>query len=502
MANLIPQSATILNWSQGWPPISRHGGITTQPSGSIPGAIQGGHGIEHTRSAAMPTANALARRSREPFDVSHLVCEAAERQVLAGIVVNLDRDLAAARTIMAELSPEMIYGDTTRPLFMLVKAVLADVPAPSRADVLAALRRAGHGQGDEVFTVFVDAVADYAGMEPQAVRLAREAAIELRANHERRQAIHAAELVARSGGSPDDLTAMIRQLERVQSAANAATGNRPLTLLDAVDAWAKHERAPVVATGLGWFDGPTEGGLPVGGITALVALPNAGKSPLALQMTLAALIRDPTLRAVWGLGEMTLQAMARRTACVASTMLDGSDPVTMQGAGDRTAAARAANLALCNVIGDRLAIVPAPLTVDRIEERVIATGARLVVIDYLQLIRGGDATDRVQELEHIIGRIRDLAITRECAVVCISSMARAANTTTRIGSCAKGATEIDYAVELLYVGEADANGHDVTWRCLKARNLEKRDLVLYFDGASQTFSQSGFDEFSSFAPRS
>lgn len=435
------------------------------------------------------------------FDVSCLVCEAAERQVLAGVLVNLDRDLAAARTISDDVTPAMMHGELTLPLFTVTRGVLQNSPDPSRADVLAALRRAGHGEGSEVFTLFVDIVSDYAGLEPKAARLAREAAAEVRENHERRQAIHAAEAVVRGNGRPDDLAAMIKQLEQVQAAVNDAAGNRPLTLLDAVDAWAKHERAPVVPTGLGWFDGPTEGGLPVGGITALVALPNAGKSPLALQMTLAALIRDPTLRAVWGLGEMTLQAMARRTACVASTMLDGCEPVTMQGAGDRTAAARAANVALCNVIGDRLAIVPAPLTVDRIEQRVVATGARLVVIDYLQLIRGGDATDRVQELEHIIGRIRDLAITRECAVVCISSMARAAGSAKNIGSCAKGATEIDYAVELLYVGEADDNGHDVTWRCLKARNLEKRDLALYFDGASQTFSMRGFDEFSAFAPR-
>lgn len=440
-------------------------------------------------------------RSRDPFDVSHLVCEAAERQLLAGVLINLDHDRAAARSIMAEVAPEMLYGEHTGPLFTIAHRVLADVADPSRADVLAALHRAGHSQGDDVFNLFVDAVTEWAGMEPQAARLAREAAVEVRVNHERRQAVHAAEIVVRSGGSPDDLTGMIRQLERVQAATNAAAGNRPLTLLDAVDAWGRHECTPVVPTGLGWFDGPTEGGLPVGGITALVAKPNAGKSPLALQMTLAALIRDSELRAVWGLGEMTLQQWARRTACLASTMLDGCDPVTMQGAGDRSKAARAANLALCNVIGDRLAIVPAPLTVDRIEERVIATSARLVVIDYLQLIRGTDATDRVQELEQIIGRIRDLAITRECAVVCISSMSSSANASTRIGSCAKGATEIDYAVELLYVGEADGNGHDVTWRCLKARNLEKRDLLLYFDGASQTFSLRGFDEFSLMSPR-
>lgn len=449
----------------------------------------------------MPTASKRPARARDPFDVSHLVAEAAEHQVLAGILVNLDRDPAAAREVVAQVSPEMTYGESTGPLFSVVSEVLNAVPDASRADVLAGLHRAGHDRGSDVHSLFVDLVSEWAGLESKAATLARDAVAEVRDNHARRHAIHAVEVVARSGGQPDDFAGLLRNLERVQAACNGASGSRLLTLIDAVDAWAKHERAPVVATGLGWFDGPTEGGLPIGGITAIIAPPNAGKSPFALQMTLAAMIRDQALRAVWGLGEMTLQAMARRTACVASTMLDGCDPVTMQGAGDRTKAARAANVALCNVIGERLAIVPAPLTVDRIEERVIATGARLVVIDYLQLIRGGDATDRVQELEHIIGRIRDLAITRECAVVCISSMARSAGATSRIGQLAKGATEIDYAVELLYVGDVDANGHDVTWRCMKARNLEKRDLELYFDGASQTFSLRGFTEFQSFPPR-
>lgn len=449
----------------------------------------------------MPTVRTLARNPRDPFSVSHLVCESAEREVLAGILVNLDRDREAARAILASVPPDTFYGVVTEPLFAVVRQVLADVPDASRADVLAALNRAGHVRGDDVHALFIEIVTEFAGMEPQAARLAREAAADVRENHERRQAIHAAELVARSGGNPNECAALVRQLERLQAASNAAKGNRPITLIDCVDAWAKHERTPVVPTGLGWFDGPTEGGLPIGGIVALVACPNVGKSALALQLTLAALVESPDLRAVWGLGEMTPQALARRAACVASTMLDGCDPVTMQGAGDRTKAARAANVALCNVVGDRLAIVPAPLTVDGIEERVIATGARLIVIDYLQLIHTADSTDRVQELEHIIGRIRDLAITRECAIVCISSMARSAGTSSRIGQLAKGATEIDYAVELLYMGEADDDGPNVTWHCKKARNLERRDLLLTFDGATQTYSPRGFDEFARFSGR-
>jgi replicative DNA helicase len=449
----------------------------------------------------MAVARAIRRPSVDPFDVSHIVAEVAERELLAGILVNLDRDLAVARQIMAEVSPEMIYGDATAPLFNIVHRVLHDVADASRVDVVSELQRAKHGEGSEPYTLCIDLLREYLGLEHRAAELARAAVAEVRQTHARRQAIYAAESVALSGGSPEDLPELLRSLERVHAASDEAGGNRPLTLIDAVDEWAKHEHTPVVSTGLGWFDGPTEGGLPVGGITALVACPNVGKSAMALQMTLAALTNNPDIRAVWGLGEMTPQALARRAACVASTMLDGCQPVTMQAAGDRTPAARAANVALCKAVGDRLAIVPAPLTVDRIEARVVSTGARLVVIDYLQLIHTTDATDRVQELEQIIGRIRDLAITRECAVLCISSMARSAGTASRIGQLAKGATEIDYAVELLYLGEADEHGPHVTWHCKKARNLERRDLLLEFDGPTQTYSPRGFDEFASHALR-
>ena len=454
----------------------------------------------------------VSRRRADLFDTAAMVAEAAERQVLAGIVVNLDRDPAAARSIMGELSPEMVYGDVTGTLLALVRGVLANTPQPSRLDVLTALRRAGHAPGGDVHTLFIDTVAEHAGMEPQAARLAREAVIEVRENHGRRQAIHAAELVARSGGLPDDLTGMIRQLERVQSAGCAGASNRPVTLVDIVDAWSRDDQLPAIPTGLHWFDQPTEGGLPVGGIVAVVAYPQVGKTALALQVTLAALIHDPALRCVWGMGEMPKGQMGRRMACVAAALLPGCEPVTMRDARQRAPAARAANVALCNAVGDRLSVITAPLTIDAIEARVMATGARLAVIDYLQLIRSPEkTTDRVQELDHIIGRVRDMAIQRECAVIVISSMAKAAGTTSRIGQIAKGSGEVDYAAELLYLGEREerdgqpvvANDGTVgiVWRCKKARNLEQRDLQLRFDGDTQTYTATGFDDFSSFAPR-
>lgn len=60
-----------------------------------------------------------------------------------------------------------------------------------------------------------------------------------------------------------------------------------------------------------------------------------------------------------------------------------------------------------------------------------------------------ETADRVQQLDQIVSRIRDLAITRESAFVAISSMTKSAEAASRIGQLAKGSGEIDYAVDLL-----------------------------------------------------
>lgn len=461
----------------------------------------------------MPTVDRARRpRSRDPFDVSHLVAPDAERQVLAGIVDLIDRDTATAREIIGRLAVDMFHGDGTAEVFTASRDALATVAEPTIADVLTALRRDGCGQGTDAHSLLIGLAADRISTGPQAARLAREAASEVRRLHERRQAVEAAALVVNGAGHPDDVGGLIWHLERVRAASDAAAGNQPLTLLDCVDAWAKYDRTPVVPTGLAWFDGPTEGGLPIGGIVALVAYPQVGKSALALQLTLAALVHDPKLTAVWCAGEMATHGLGRRMACVASALLPDVEPVTMRDAGRRTAMSRAANLALCNAIGERLAVIEPPLTVQHIEARVAATRATLVIVDYLQLIRSPDrTTDRVHELDSIIGGLREMAIKRDCNVIVISSMAKSAGTSSRIGQFGKGTGEIDYAVELLYVGEREdrdgapvlaADGTvGVTWRCRKARNLEPRDLVLRFDGGMQTYMPAGFDEFNAFAVR-
>ncbi len=457
----------------------------------------------------MPTAERTRpARLHQPRDVRPATDPYIEREVLAGVLTNLDRDPAAARDIMAGLSADLFQTDPASIVFNVTSASLAEVPDVSILDVVSRLNRDGHGQGTEPYAWVFDLLNEYVGLEWKAVRLAREAADELREAHAARQAMQLAEIVVEGHGQPEDVNELRRALDRLNDASQTAAGNRPITIMDCADQWARHERTPVVPTGLSWFDGPAEGGLPIGGITALVAYPAVGKSALALNMAMAALITDESLRAVWALGEMTPEMLASRAACVASTMLDGCEPITTQDARDHTPAATLAMRRMCEVIGGRLAVVPAPLTVDRIEERVVATGSRLVVVDYLQLVQpDDDAADRVHQLDQITGRIRDMAITREIAVILISSMAKAAGRESRIGQLAKGSSEIDYAAEVMYLGEANEQGYgpdgciDVTWRCKKARNFQPRDLLLRFDRGTQSFDIAGFDEFSSFAPK-
>jgi replicative DNA helicase len=442
-----------------------------------------------------------------------------ELGVCAGLMDLFDRDLDAARDIVAAL-PVEAFTSESGDLYAAVKAVVETIDRPARIDVGVRLQRQGHDENSPALHRLKDAVKDkyYTGASPYMVaRLAREAAGRVRERHEKRLMVEAAKRVIASGASPEDTADFARVLER----AKTTTATRQtVSLVQAADDWARHETTPRVATGFPWTDLPMRGGLPVGGLVALVAPPGVGKTAIALQWTIGALLRDRSLRAVWAAGELTPAALAGRGAVVASGLLDDCRLVTMDEADRRLPEARQAMVAFVGAIGDRFSILPPPLTVEAIEAAVVATGAKLVVIDYLQLLRGPDAgRDRVADLDGIVGRVRELSITRECAVVVVSSMAKATGKDSRAGQLGRGSGEIDYAVELLYLGEIEEHGGEpvigpdgtkgVVWRCRKARNLEPRDLVTRFDGATQTyhdgridadFPAMPLDDFAAFAP--
>lgn len=350
----------------------------------------------------------------------------------------------------------------------------------------------------ELRNEFYQCVEDMSICGRRAAEIARIYAGKITARHNEAALADALAWAADRPGDPERQAAVREALDR----GTAGDGRLP-TALDAIDRWAKNEKTPAVPTGFHWFDGAAGGGLPVGGLTALVAPPGVGKSALALQWAVGAMLDDAEVRAVWAAGEMTLAGIGRRLVTVGSGLVEGCSPITMAEAGWGTAVARAAGVQVAKAIGDRLTFVEPPIAVAAIEAAVVQTKARLVVVDYLQLLHVPDGgRDRTADLDRTVGALRDMAIRQEAAVVVVSSIAKATGAAAHAGQLGRGTAEIGFAAELVYAGERheSADGRpvvgpdgtvEVTWRCAKARNGEPRDLRLRFDGAAQTYADDG-----------
>ena len=447
-----------------------------------------------------------SRKVRDPFDTSSMVAEGAERQALAALVELLDRDAAKARTIGSRLRAEMFKADYTGDIFAAMAAAWATVETPTGADVLTALRQTANeagvdAEGDPARLLFVDLVADPVNTGPQAARLAEDAAREVVELHARRHAITAAAGMVdglRTGGDP---AAMVEgwagTVERVREAGTAGRQVPGLVTFDhCVDEYLNAADDAVIRTGFRLFDHATDGGLPVGELTGLAAPPGAGKSALALQLVIGAMIESPDLRALWCLGEMTPKLIVRRASCVGTAIL-GADGVDMRAAKRRTETAREAAETMRKLLGGgRFSVLKPPLTVDRIAASIEASRAKVVVIDYLQLMVG-TGVDRIGEMEATLAELTTLAVNTETAVVVVSSMSKAAIAGgARLGTIGKGTAQVDYQMSFLFEAEPDeaaresgAAVFDIVWRCRKGRNDDRISFTARFDGPRQFYSQ-------------
>lgn len=291
-----------------------------------------------------------------------------------------------------------------------------------------------------------------------------------------------------------------------------------LTLTAALDSWEATPDTPRIVTGFRALDDLGGGGLPCGTMTVVAGRPGTGKSALALQLCIGAMLQDSALPVLWGLGEMSAEALACRAVAVGSALL-GLDPVTLTRAGQRSASARAVAGELRHDLGGRLHIL-APLTLDRIEAAVRATGAKVVVIDYLQLVRVDGVADRRQEVDAVVRALRELTLAHGLALVAVSNIARSVGRDTRAGGVGKESGEIDFAADLILLGDTNderdvpfdwvRHGQNVfrtteiLWRCLKNRHGEPRNIEATFNSSLQVFTApeaEPFPEFAGFSPR-
>lgn len=412
-----------------------------------------------------------------------------ERDLLTGILELALQDPRRGREVSRKLRAEMFTEQDAADTFRLAAGVLSVHEQPTAGDMTA--HDAWPRCRELVLELLDTARANLCAYSLGAERFAHK----VRSEWTKRAARDAADdlkALIDDGASPAEVIAAADAVK--DAAASIETDTRPVSLMDAVHEYLLMEASPVIPTQFRPVDALASGGLPVGGLTILAAPPSVGKSALALQLTLGALEQDRELRAVWCLGEMTLEAFARRVVCHWSTR--GSQaPVSMSSAEQRTDLARgtAGNVVLN--IGDRLRLVRPPLTMERIEAEVIQAKARLVVVDYVQLVEIEDAQDRRAEVDGVVKRLRRLSLQHDVAILAVSNVAKVVSAETRIGAIGKESSELDFACDIMLLGVADEqddqNGlRSVTWACKKNRHGQRADIATTFDGRLQTFTDA------------
>jgi hypothetical protein len=209
---------------------------------------------------------------------------------------------------------------------------------------------------------------------------------------------------------------------------------------------------------------------------------------------------------------MTRAALAAR----AITNWGGRDRgLTLQDVTKKSGESTDIAVNLANKVGNRLKLIEAPLVIDKIEMACVKDNVRLLVVDYLQLVRSTRAfNDKTGEINEVLLKLREMTTTRNIATLLVTNIAKGVDANTEIGNIGKGSNQIDFDVDNFLFGERlQEVGPDaeirVRWHCKKLRQGERKDVDLWFHGKYQVFEDiepepDGFTEhvaFSGWGPR-
>jgi replicative DNA helicase len=428
------------------------------------------------------------------------------------MTAHVETSLEIVKKTVSRLSDSSFSDEDARACFLALRECV-ELTNPAIADVVRSIHRIVERDGGRRVTA-TGTLGEHATKLVQAKADVLDRAIaEMRKADRQRDFIEWQRVHAKTPPTLQGMGRAYAELREIMAEEPEDNG-RLVSLSAMLQAWKKKTRSPVVETGFTPLDELGGGGLPVGGLTVLAGAPGTGKSALALQASLGSLHADPTMRVLWAAGEMTQEKIAQR-AVVAWAAGPGARRISMDTAGARTAAALEVADELEKAIGDRLTVLPAPIPVDQIVDAVVATKAKLAVVDYIQLVTVAGATDRRTEVDSVVRALRTLATQHDVAVLVLSNIARSVGADSRAGQIGKESSEIDFAADILLLGVLQ-DGHDdavqasdiagdhkaksVLWRCFKNRHGATNDIRTAFTGKRQLFIPvvDSVEEFSEF----
>lgn len=453
--------------------------------------------MTHITTAARTVGRSKAAPAPS-YDVARLTVPESEKAVLAGLLDLVETKPVIAREILADLTPAMLTIDYGPPVLQAIADAVAE-ETPRLGDVLLTLRRRATAERidyEPLKQLVVDLAADRIFTGPVAGRLAKAAADEVRDAYTRRQqADQCADLLAvirDTAATAAEIDAGIDRLVAARDAAAtaAARGKASPSIFHCLDRWSRNQTPARVPTGFSPIDRNLGGGLPVG-LTAIAAVPKVGKSCLAGQLMLGALLHDPELTAVWFRGEMTEdQLLCKMLATWSELRHPIIEPITRRQAENRDAAAREAAKDMALATDGRFSIIPPALTPSKIVSTVRTLKPRLVVIDYLQKVQPDEGqtqrSDKRHEVEDTTARISTMALEYGVATIVISSLPKAAKSENGIGTLAKDSNLLDYDVNV-FATLWKQEDESTLFRINANRDGPEADEQLWFDGNAQFF---------------
>jgi hypothetical protein len=268
------------------------------------------------------------------------------------------------------------------------------------------------------------------------------------------------------------VTKCVDSIVRREGGPQDALAGPPITLDAAIDEFLAEIELPLSErrlrpTGLQHLDHLTSGGFAPGELILLGARPGVGKTALACQWG--------RRNAKAGAGVLFVSREMTRVALVRRLLV--------QESGVRASALKTGELDeierdMLNAAIERLRYLPFKIsssirTIEELETAVAAYETRrlgLVVVDYLQLMRGGDFKDKRGTVEFVSAGLKDIALRYEVPMLVLSSLRRLAKRK-------DGSTEPPDMSDLRESGELEHDG-DLVLIMTREFNADTADLIV------------------------